>query len=253
MAKIKKRPAEAADAVEEDGEESDEGQEEKPKASSMKKLRKAKACDLQASAGPEAGRGKGRGRGRARGTSGRGRACRGRGRGRGKTADDWSRESTWDGEDSKQAFLDEPVTLQDESEHITTSEAEQDEPVKRKPAARVSKAKAKPGPKEPDSKIMDDMNDAEAENDRLEVDALTGRQTFAGRRQPANGMANLKWAVLRKCFIDHVYPHIHVNRSKHEDGPFNLVSVFFLDMQLASLLCLPLLKDAKPGTARNPF
>ena len=94
--------------------------------------------------------------------------------------------------------------------------------VQRKPAARVSsKAKAKPsvkGKAKMVSEAMDDMNGAEEGDDDAGVNAMmTGRQTFAGRRQPANGLPNLRWAVFRKCFIEHIYPHIHVNRSKHED------------------------------------
>ena len=42
--------------------------------------------------------------------------------------------------------------------------------------------------------------------------------TFGGRKQPASGLPHLKWQVIRDSFADHVRPHIHVNRSRHEAG-----------------------------------
>ena len=223
--KTRKRHAAAAAAVEEDDEDGE--MEEEPSAR-VNKLRKAKAGDFGEGSMAESSGRRGRGRGRAGASSGRGRgaakasaAGRGRGRGRGKRADPCSeRMSMYDGEDSKQA----PDQMASEAESSNSEEESEDMDlaVLRKPAARVSSTKAKPATRAKKikipSEIRGDVKDTEEDNDSPVVDALTGRQTFAGRRQPANGMANLRWAVLRKCFIEHIYPHIHVNRSKHEDG-----------------------------------
>ena len=203
--------------------------DKKPAASRKGKVMKKPSAVVEAAdENPEKmGRGRGRGQGRGRGSRGRGRGM--------KAPDTWEQADPWT-EDEWDEWLKWRAAAH--AGEATNAAPEPSMPSRRRrskgpdtkdgnevqKSTRCQEEEVAPASKKPRKSVAEEAPAVELEVP--EADMLQpNKKTFGGRKQPQHGMAHLKWAVIRAAWFEHVCPHIHVNRSKHEAGMFSCSTI----------------------------